>query len=693
MVHKQFLPVLGSLKDAMMWGILSRQQQSLHDICCSDLPLEKKKRQIDRFLAQGGSINERQRHTANVLGLLTVNTDAPDTELVRYLLDKGAFIEQPGGFSALHNAIEFFHLDLAELYLQYGADVHYLNFFSNSWLNYLYCPQDRHTYTDEQRKQMLDLLLRYGLDLNRETIFWTSLETSFPIEIVLCEKDVSLLEHIFQLDIPIHFAETGIFERIFNYKSEWLPLTLFQQIVKRAGGAAYREPGVILSEDKKIRTDGSLLEMAIFYCADERLCECLLDTYPDIRCDLSNYSFVLDTLLNRYSLELVERIIQKTADIDRPYSLFISSGRKKQSGWEADAYPDVGSSAMMQFVDNRLIKALSEPDYYAYFYDAMSLLLQYGASPLVDKMSGGRNYEMRNWSLLYLVCVEMVSQNNFRPDLLDLLVAHGANFNVKKSAVSEPLCITLLQRGYNSTHEDVLLQVMNYLYEHGMDLQATNAYLINTAAAAGIGSRPQVLQWLIAHGVDIHTLSGFDNSPVLHKTISLYSDEALTPERRAETVAVLLDNGANIDEFSIDEQFTPLMCAAYYGEAKCAEVLLARGANPHVRSANGMTPLRCALHRADAAAARIVTLLHQYGVTITRVDEEGNDLLVRCIRNKHDAVFKALLEILSPSLDDMHRLLDWLAQGNRYCYFSDQLRQQIARLSAGEPSSHHSLPL
>lgn len=62
---------------------------------------------------------------------------------------------------------------------------------------------------------------------------------------------------------------------------------------------------------------------------------------------------------------------------------------KKQDGWEADAYPDVGSSAMMQFVDNRLIKALSEPDYYVYFYDAMSLLLQYGASPLVDKMSGG----------------------------------------------------------------------------------------------------------------------------------------------------------------------------------------------------------------------------------------------------------------------------------------------------------------
>ncbi|WP_237028188.1 hypothetical protein [Pectobacterium wasabiae] len=80
----------------MMWGIGSRQRQSLHDICCSELPLEKKKRQIDRFLAQGGSINERQRNSANVLGLLTVSTEAPDTELVRYLLDKGAFIEQPG---------------------------------------------------------------------------------------------------------------------------------------------------------------------------------------------------------------------------------------------------------------------------------------------------------------------------------------------------------------------------------------------------------------------------------------------------------------------------------------------------------------------------------------------------------------------------------------------------------------------
>nr|WED69514.1 hypothetical protein PJ912_06740 [Pectobacterium colocasium] len=56
----------------------------------------------------------------------------------------------------------------------------------------------------------------------------------------------------------------------------------------------------------------------------------MLDTYPDIRCDLSNYSFVLDALLNRYSLELVERIVQKTADIDRPYSLFIPAGRKNR---------------------------------------------------------------------------------------------------------------------------------------------------------------------------------------------------------------------------------------------------------------------------------------------------------------------------------------------------------------------------
>nr|UKE84788.1 hypothetical protein KXZ65_06340 [Pectobacterium sp. PL152] len=68
--------------------------------------------------------------------------------------------------------------------------------------------------------------------------------------------------------------------------------------------------------------------------------------------------------------------------------MFIPAGRKKQDGWEANAYPDVGSSAMTQFVDIRLEKALNEPDYYPYFYDAISLLLQYGASPLVDKMTG-----------------------------------------------------------------------------------------------------------------------------------------------------------------------------------------------------------------------------------------------------------------------------------------------------------------
>jgi len=90
---------------------------------------------------------------------------------------------------------------------------------------------------------------------------------------------------------------------------------------------------------------------------------------------------------------------------------------------------------------------------------------------------------------------------------------------------------------------------------------------------------------LIHQGADPNQPTGGNNwTPLLHAI----------HKAQIKSVGVLLDGGADPNKVAGDG-FTPLMMAAGYGYTDIVELLLRRGANPHIAGADGVRPLDLAV--------------------------------------------------------------------------------------------------
>lgn len=93
-------------------------------------------------------------------------------------------------------------------------------------------------------------------------------------------------------------------------------------------------------------------------------------------------------------------------------------------------------------------------------------------------------------------------------------------------------------------------------------------------------------QRLAAAGLDLDSPLGENGwTPLLHAI----------HVRRSESVALLLQHGADADRASASGAITPLVLAASYGDAPIVKKLLAAGANPRRRTSKGVSPLEAAV--------------------------------------------------------------------------------------------------
>jgi ankyrin repeat protein len=76
-------------------------------------------------------------------------------------------------------------------------------------------------------------------------------------------------------------------------------------------------------------------------------------------------------------------------------------------------------------------------------------------------------------------------------------------------------------------------------------------------------------------------------------------------EGHAEVVALLLDNGADVDAKN-DYGVTPLYLAAAWGHVEVVSPLLAAGADKTIEEQNGETPLEAATRKGHKAAAELL---------------------------------------------------------------------------------------
>lgn len=96
--------------------------------------------------------------------------------------------------------------------------------------------------------------------------------------------------------------------------------------------------------------------------------------------------------------------------------------------------------------------------------------------------------------------------------------------------------------------------------------------------------------------------------------------EELTEQGPVASLVLLLRHGATVTASSIPGDATPLLVAVFCRQPEATRLLLAAGADPNVRDAEGDSPLRLAVSQGDSAT---VSLLLQCGATGSINDSGG----------------------------------------------------------------------
>ncbi|WP_409161401.1 ankyrin repeat domain-containing protein [Pectobacterium sp. B2J-2] len=670
----------------------SSKTDALETICFSDISISKKRKQIDRYLAAKGDINALS-DGQTVLHQLSQDRDT-DVDLVRYLLEKGAVIETPEGESALFTAITAYAPELAALLLQHGARLDFYDNQGRGWLHCFFDLPESPVYTHAQRSTMLEVLLANGLDINQPVLFHPEAETCHPVDVLLEKQDRFLLMRLFQADSPVRLTGTSILETVFRQAGSWMTLDVFQLIVAQAVREGMLESGFTLSlnpaqKNQEQKTSVTWLEMALHCGLPAPFCSFLLDTFPDMRCDVPAYSVLLDALEKSYPPALIACITQRTTDLDRRYPLRFEQNELDYDGDEHYAdhehYASQGT-ALAQYLVLRAKAAVTDSRAHRVFSSSLAYLLESGASPNIGYTLWEDDGDTpTTWPALYTLCEVMVATGQYHADLLDLLIAHGADFNqqnVLQDRGALPLGVALLLYLQSSPHESVLLALFRHLHACGMNLHSMTPDGMNMAYAAATGCRPQVLNWLIQQGVSLYVETASNLAPPLHRVMD---NAAVTFERRKATLEVLLQQGMEKDIVWGEPAMTPLMLAAKQGAQHCLEVLLQYGANPNARATDGMTPALCAITsrrsidfppRPESVSARMLAILHAYGADLCQSNDDGVTPLSLAVQEEKKEIFEALLRLTSFTEEQLRSVLD--GKHSVHAYFAERLQTLLA---------------
>jgi len=539
--------------------------------------------------------------------------------VVKFLLEQGSSIEFKGK-SAFLEAIYNDNMPLVKLFLEYNADVNFIDEDNQGVVSQFY---KEHTTinTIVKKRELLTLLFSYGFDINNKIAYKDHKELFSSFAVIIFEKEFKLIENL--LEEGINLTDDDIvYHGLKNIKKDALlkriieinPYYVKENYFKRAGETA----------------DGNILHIAINY-QHTNIVEYILDTYPDVVAysELEPIAITLFESVN-YPLALVEKLIKRDSDINRHY-IFKSLNKIKDE-----------APLLIQAV-KRASKFNSK---HRYFF-IVKLLLENGADINSTFKLRHRKQEFIDENSIF---VEAMDQRKLNKELFDLLYEFGGSLIKPIANFKEMPIHTIVQR--HLVNDDLAIEYLEYCWDkEPFDLEYKNSFDTNLFLGAAMNCLPKTLQWLANKGANIHIVGGHDNSPALHKAIVSY--EYIETMQRLKTVQILIELGCDIEQYD-NEQMTPLMCAASVGVGQVVKELIKSGADVNAQNESGESAIHYTIlgrnsfdfpRQFQSVKSKIIKELVENGADINQVVKAGETPLIYAINSGFREIFSTLLQL------------------------------------------------
>jgi ankyrin repeat protein len=238
--------------------------------------------------------------------------------------------------------------------------------------------------------------------------------------------------------------------------------------------------------------------------------------------------------------------------------------------------------------------------------------------------------------------------------VVEMLLASGADVNVYWQG--EKFSNVLLSALYGNY--DVSLEMFFALIAAGIDVHEQESGGFTTLMGAAKIGNPEMVQFLLAEGVDVNARSD-QKETALHYAVGRLRDYKINessyygdPEKILEIVRLLLEAGADpnatmangylfftgLSAWAIKGQLTPLMISIGY----IPELLIAYGADVNAQNEYGLTALMINSHFGMTEAMQ--TLI-KHGATIDAQDSNGQTALFYSINySSNTEAIKLLLD-------------------------------------------------
>jgi ankyrin repeat protein len=148
-------------------------------------------------------------------------------------------------------------------------------------------------------------------------------------------------------------------------------------------------------------------------------------------------------------------------------------------------------------------------------------------------------------------------------------------------------------------------EMANFLISKGIDPHAKDNFGDTALHAACRQARRDVVEVLLNAGIHVETKGRWDMPP-LHSAAS-----SVTGDPRP-VVNLLLQRGAKINSKGF-QGHTVIHEAAFYNRYEMADLLLSNGAEPHLKDANGQTPMDLAYKAGKDERIPLINLLIRHG--------------------------------------------------------------------------------